>query len=90
MFRHQPVIDVHGHLSSPPQVRAYAYNLIALRNRPAKFDLSDESVKPAMERHLRMLDSHDIDVQLLSPRPVAMMHWGVPFWSNRGRAPSTI
>jgi predicted TIM-barrel fold metal-dependent hydrolase len=79
MFRDQLVIDVHGHLSSPPQVRAYAYNLIALRNRPSKFDLSDEAVKPAMDRHLRMLDSHDIDVQLLSPRPVAMMHWERPF-----------
>lgn len=79
MFRGQTVIDVHGHLSSPPQVRAYAYNLIALRNRPSRFDLSDEAVKPAMDRHLRLLDSHDIDVQLLSPRPVAMMHWERPF-----------
>jgi len=79
MFHGHTVIDVHGHLSSPPQVRAYAYNLIALRNRPSRFDLSDEAVKPAMDRHLRMLDSHDIDVQLLSPRPVAMMHWERPF-----------
>ena len=79
MFRGQTVIDVHGHLSSPPHVRAYAYNLIALRNRPAKFDLSDDAVKPAMDRHLRLLDSHDIDVQLLSPRPVGMMHWERPF-----------
>jgi hypothetical protein len=87
MFRDQLVIDVHGHLSSPPHVRAYAYNLIALRNRPSKFELSDEAVKPAMDRHLKMLDSHEIDVQLLSPRPVAMMH---RFWSNPGRARSTI
>ena len=79
MFRGYPVIDVHGHLSSPPHVRAFAYNLIALRNRPDKFVLTDEQVKPAMDRHLRLLDAYDIDVQLLSPRPVGMMHWERPF-----------
>ena len=30
---------------------------------------------PALERHLRLLDAQGIDLQLLSPRPVAMMHW---------------
>jgi len=90
MFRDQLVIDVHGHLSSPPQVRAYAYNLIALRNRPSKFDLSDEAVKPAMDRHLRMLDSHDIRRAVALAATGAMMHWSARFWSNPGRAPSTI
>ena len=31
MFNGKPVIDCHGHMSTPPQFRAYAYNLIALR-----------------------------------------------------------
>lgn len=79
MFREHLVVDVHGHLSSPPHVRAFAYNLIALRNRPGKFELTDEQVKPAMDRHLRLLDSYGIDVQLLSPRPVGMMHWERPY-----------
>jgi predicted TIM-barrel fold metal-dependent hydrolase len=79
MFGDTTVIDVHGHISSPPQVRAFAYNLIALRNRSDNFTLSDDAVKPAMDRHLRMLDERGIDVQLLSPRPVAMMHWERPF-----------
>jgi predicted TIM-barrel fold metal-dependent hydrolase len=75
-----PVIDVHGHLSSPPQVRAYAYNLISLRS-PGDGDLQlpDEAVHAARKRHVRVLDERNIDRQLLSPRPAAMMHWERPF-----------
>ena len=32
MFNGKPVIDVHGHMSVPPQFRAFAYNLVALRS----------------------------------------------------------
>jgi predicted TIM-barrel fold metal-dependent hydrolase len=74
------VIDVHGHLSSPPQVRAYAYNLISLRSPgDGELELPDEAVDPARRRHLRVLDERGTDVQLLSPRPAAMMHWERPF-----------
>ncbi|MBV8751011.1 MAG: amidohydrolase family protein, partial [Candidatus Eremiobacteraeota bacterium] len=80
MFNGKPVIDVHGHISTPPQVRAYAYNLIALRNPHGdELVLTDEEMQPAVERHLRLLDEKNIDLQLLSPRPVAMMHWERPF-----------
>jgi predicted TIM-barrel fold metal-dependent hydrolase len=74
------VIDVHGHLSSPPQVRAYAYNLISLRSPgDGDLELPDEAVDAARRRHIRVLDERDIDLQLLSPRPAAMMHWERPF-----------
>ena len=36
-------------------------------------------MKPALDRHLRLLDEHNIDIQMISPRPVAMMHWERPF-----------
>jgi predicted TIM-barrel fold metal-dependent hydrolase len=72
------VIDVHGHISTPPHFRAYAYNLIALRTVGGKLAISDEQMAAPLARHLRLLDSHRIDVQLLSPRPVAMMHWEQP------------
>jgi predicted TIM-barrel fold metal-dependent hydrolase len=80
MFNGQKVIDIHGHMSTPPHFRAWAYNLIALRT-PGEGDLiiSDEQMKPALDRHLRVLDERSVDVQLLSPRPVAMMHWERPF-----------
>ncbi|HZU06295.1 MAG TPA: amidohydrolase family protein [Chloroflexota bacterium] len=80
MYQGRKVIDVHGHMSTPPHFRAFAYNLIALRT-PDEFDLdlSDEQLEMAQKRHLRMLDERGIDIQLLSARPVAMMHWERPF-----------
>jgi len=74
------VIDVHGHLSSPPQVRAYAFNLVSLRSPgDGELALPDDAVTAARQRHVRVLDERGIDVQLLSPRPAAMMHWERPF-----------
>ena len=74
------VLDVHGHMSGPPQVRAWAYNLIALRSPDdGRLDLEDAELETALERHLKVLDERRIDVQLVSPRPVAMMHWERPF-----------
>ena len=78
MFENKPVIDVHGHMSSPPTVRAYAFNLSLVGNVEDKLSLTDEQVKPAMDRHLSMLDARNIDVQLLSARPIAMMHYENP------------
>jgi predicted TIM-barrel fold metal-dependent hydrolase len=82
MFLDHKVIDVHGHISTPPQFRAFAYNLIVLRNPNDSFKMTDESLKPALERHLTMLDERGIDLQLISPRPVAMMHWEREFIVN--------
>jgi predicted TIM-barrel fold metal-dependent hydrolase len=79
MYDGKKVIDVHGHMSTPPHFRAYAYNLIALRS-PADggLEISDELMETALTRHLKMLDSLNVDVQMISPRPVAMMHWEQP------------
>jgi predicted TIM-barrel fold metal-dependent hydrolase len=79
MFAGKPVIDVHGHMSAPPHFRAHAYNLVALRTPDANVGMTPELMKGPLERHLRLLDSHNIDLQLISPRPVAMMHWEQPF-----------
>ncbi len=74
------VLDVHGHMSGPPQVRAWAYNLIALRSpEEGDLEIEDAQMERALERHLQVLDERSIDVQLVSPRPVAMMHWERPF-----------
>jgi predicted TIM-barrel fold metal-dependent hydrolase len=78
MFSNRPVIDVHGHMSSPPTVRAYAFNLSLVGNVDDKLVLTDEQVKPAMERHLGLLDARNVDIQLLSARPIAMMHYENP------------
>lgn len=65
-------------MSTPPHFRAYAYNLVALRTADGRLVLTDDQMAAPLERHLRLLDSHRIDLQLLSPRPVAMMHWEQP------------
>jgi predicted TIM-barrel fold metal-dependent hydrolase len=79
MYKGQTVIDIHGHMSTPPQFRAYAYNMVALRISADSWKMSDELVESALGDHLRMLDERNIDVQMISPRPVAMMHWERPF-----------
>lgn len=72
------VIDVHGHMTTPPHFRQFAANLVSL-NSPQKFELSDEQLDRAQERHFKVMDERNIDVQLLGPRPVAMWHWMRPF-----------
>lgn len=80
MFKGKKVIDIHGHISTPPHFRAHAYNLIALRTPgEGAIQIPEAAMKQALERHLRMMDERRIDVQLISPRPVAMMHWERPF-----------
>ncbi len=80
MHNGKKVIDVHGHMSTPPQFRAYAYNLIALRSPgEGELEISDELMETALGRHLKMMDERNIDIQMISARPVAMMHWEAAF-----------
>ena len=75
MYKGKKVFDVHGHISTPPHFRAAAMNLIALRTAAEGAAMPETAVKQALERHLRMLDERNVDVQLISARPVAMLHW---------------
>jgi predicted TIM-barrel fold metal-dependent hydrolase len=75
VYKGKTVIDVHGHISTPPQFRAFAFNLIVIRDPNERLAISGEAMRPAIERHLKLLDERNIDVQLISPRPVAMLHW---------------
>lgn len=81
MYGGKKVLDVHGHMSTPPEFRAFAYNLIALRSPGDRGEaqIPDERLDGALKRHLNVMDERNIDVQLLSPRPVAMMHWEAAF-----------
>ena len=78
MYNGEKVIDVHGHHSTPAHFRAYAYNLIALRSPMGGASLPEGAMREAQDRHLGMMDERNIDVQFISPRPVAMMHWEQP------------
>ncbi len=79
MFNGVKVIDVHGHHSTPAQFRAYAYNLIALRSPSGGgLQIPEKAMEEAQARHLGMMDERNVDLQFISPRPVAMMHWEMP------------
>jgi len=88
MYNGKKVIDVHGHLSTPPHFRAYAMNLIALRtpSESGEIVIPEAAMKQALDRHLRIMDERNIDLQMISPRPVAMMHFERPYlvehWSR--------
>jgi len=87
MYQGVKVVDVHGHLSTPPHFRAHAMNLLALRTPgEGTIAIPEAAMQQALDRHLRVMDERNIDVQLISPRPVAMLHWERPFlveaWSR--------
>ena len=87
MYNGKKVIDVHGHLSTPPHFRAHAMNLHALRTPGGGgVQIPEAAMNQALERHLRIMTERNIDLQLISPRPVAMMQWERPFlvepWSR--------
>jgi predicted TIM-barrel fold metal-dependent hydrolase len=82
MFEGKKVIDVHGHMTTPPAFRGTIANWVSQNTGPSNHgafpEISDEAMEGANKRHLDMLDDHNIDFQLISPRPIAMWHWMRP------------
>jgi predicted TIM-barrel fold metal-dependent hydrolase len=79
MHNGRTVIDIHGHLSTPPQVEAFGFNLIiGTPNAFSPLKLPDDLLETAQAAHLWVLDERSIDLQFLSPRPFAMLHWERP------------
>jgi predicted TIM-barrel fold metal-dependent hydrolase len=70
------IIDVHGHVSAPPELYAYRSVLLASRGYHGKGSpgISDERMHQGVRRHLDLLKSVGTDVQFLSPRPFQLMH----------------
>jgi 4-oxalmesaconate hydratase len=70
------IIDIHGHVTMPSEAFAYQANLVSNRARPwrAPAAVSDDAFTASARSHVDMLDAVGTDLQLLSPRPFAMMH----------------
>jgi predicted TIM-barrel fold metal-dependent hydrolase len=70
------IIDVHAHVSAPPEFYAYQANLLASRGGQRKSlpKLDDEKIEKGLKSHLKFLEEAKTDMQLLSPRPYTMMH----------------
>ena len=79
MYQGQKVIDVHGHMTTPDSFRNFAMTLMSLRSPGRQqYKLSDDELRTELLEHVEALDKRNIDYQLLSPRPVAMLHWESP------------
>lgn len=80
MFKGHRVLDVHGHLSRPPEYMAYAGMVLANNGAfpPNSFRVSDARLEESQARHLKELDGRQIDAQLLGPRPFSSFHWMRP------------
>jgi Predicted metal-dependent hydrolase of the TIM-barrel fold len=70
------IIDVHGHLSAPPEVYAYKGGLLAHHLHPNSGipEVTEDRMREYGEGHIRQLRELGIDVQILSPRPYQAMH----------------
>jgi 4-oxalmesaconate hydratase len=70
------VIDVHGHVTAPPELYAYKSLLLASRGEHGKGGLKipDELVAKAAQPHVDLLKKVGTDMQLISPRPFQAMH----------------
>src|SRR5680860_400505 len=79
------IIDIHGHVSAPPELYAYKAGLLSHRGAGGKRSLriSDERLHEALNApstsfgnmsHIQHLEEAGIDVQLISPRPFQQMH----------------
>ena len=70
------IIDAHAHLVTPDSFFGYrsmlqVSNGLHSRLRPAT---TDEEIKAAADRNVKVMDGVGTDMQLLSPRPFMLMH----------------
>ncbi|WP_045876228.1 amidohydrolase family protein [Pseudofrankia sp. DC12] len=73
------IIDIHGHLITPPAVFAVRTVLQASNGQHSKewyVDryIKDAEIEAAAHRGVTLMDQVGTDVQFLSPRPFALMH----------------
>ena len=74
------VVDVHGHVTAPPELYAYKSILLASRGHHGRGSpgVSDDQMHASVARHLALLREVGTDVQFISPRPFQLMHSETP------------
>ena len=83
MYNGVKVLDVHGHVSAPGNNGSGQLGLMlasntALRNPFSRPGLSDDDFRASGKRHADLMDDHNIDVQVIGPRPFLMLGWMQP------------
>lgn len=78
MYNGTKVLDIHGHLTAPPELQAFAAFLMAANSPVRALDISDEKLEVSQQTHLKVIDDRSVDVQLIGPRPFAQFLWLSP------------
>ncbi len=70
------IIDMHGHISLPPEALAYKAQLSASLGNPdvGPPTISDDRLREVGQKHLDLLDHVGTDIQIISPRPFHAWH----------------
>src|SRR5712691_5121301 len=65
------IIDAHGHLGAPPELFAYAANLLNTRGGQGRGNagISNARLEESCQENLRLMDGVGTDVRFTSPRP---------------------
>lgn len=81
------IIDCHSHLTAPPRLDTYQKWLIDTAGAEGRgaLEISDDDIRAAMNKveqgpysHLEGAERAGVDLQLISPRPMNMMHHRTP------------
>ena len=83
MYNDIKVLDIHGHVSAPlhgtPAVAfMMAANFDVMADpliTPDLFGMTEEAWVKSVAKHTTLLDSYQIDAQLIGPRPFLMLGW---------------
>jgi OH-DDVA meta-cleavage compound hydrolase len=70
------IIDIHGHLNAPGSLYAGQSMMLAARGAHGRENLSvsEDELYAFTERTVRSMDEVGTDLQIVSPRPFALMH----------------
>ena len=70
------VIDIHGHLSAPPELYSFRSTLLASRGFQVRGipKIDEARMQGETDAHVALLREVGTDIQLISPRPYALMH----------------
>ncbi len=92
MYNGVKVFDVHGHVSAPGNNGSALVGGMLASNtamRPLSAGLpgfDDDAFRASGKRHADLMDDHNIDVQIIGPRPFLQMGWMqphlIPSWSR--------
>jgi predicted TIM-barrel fold metal-dependent hydrolase len=88
MYNGTKVLDIHAHVSAPSGNGMQALGLMLASNTPNKgnpgkpgmerLGFTDDAWTARVKTHTDLLDGHNIDAQLIGPRPFTMLGWMQP------------